>query len=698
MALTTLDSAGKSIPVKSAADPSAASGRQRNPKPRSKCRRPGRPAILPRLIIWSALSAAFTAMVVQYSLRHGRLILFPSFDDVGYMADGIQRLHTFYIHGMAGFLGEYVRMPPHSPYSDLLATASFAIFGAHDWAPYAGSAILVLILLASIDSFLSGIPLWQRTLIYLFALTMPLSAIAVHEFRPDLCCSLVTATGVLFTVGRPLTTSSRGRQLAIGTLFGAAMLIKPPVFPATATFFLASLAASTAADWFSGRPTPKFKSLIVCWLTCLIPFILIPLPHYILNGRAILQYIYDNMFGAHRSTWESKEPLAGQLLYYITGFGGSMMLRLDVRVLAVLLAVGTAHHLWLAHRPRLLRMSAVTAMLFLAYLIPTMNHIKQQFFGLTFQIMLVLASVCVLKNWLLIERYRRPRVPVATFVLLATLLYSFDVFRMPAAWGDYTSPWIVDRRQNAYDLYHAVLQNDTTVGRPVRVFATFTGDANPSLLNYMALRDQIPLECYSLPDSSDVAPTLAELDHTDFALAAESGSGLVADFLLSSALQDRVLAALRAREDFVEVAHATFHQTSKNIYLFKNDPFHGWEAVEGFGGVEGPLPDAWAVQWGMGPRSVLRFNAGRDGAFRLDCSARNAFAGQVMVVKLDGLQVARKKLPPSTKFADISIPLTLKKGTHRIELDYALWDKTSPRPAAVLFDLLRVMPRDWPRN
>ncbi|HEY2944983.1 MAG TPA: hypothetical protein VGN09_21295, partial [Vicinamibacteria bacterium] len=113
-----------------------------------------------RVLLWIVLSAGFTLIIVQWSLRHGRLILPPTYDDVGYLADGLSRLEVLYRDRLPGLLAEHFRHPPHSPFSSYLALAGFALFGAHDWAPYASNVIIVLALLAFVDYLLRERAWW----------------------------------------------------------------------------------------------------------------------------------------------------------------------------------------------------------------------------------------------------------------------------------------------------------------------------------------------------------------------------------------------------------------------------------------------------------------------------------------------------------------------------------------------------------
>src|SRR5262245_14571733 len=115
-----------------------------------------------RLLLWAVIAAVFTAAAVQHSFSRGRLAGEIDFDDVGYFNDGLRRLDLLYDEGVVAFVENYECQPPHSPFSSLLALASFAVFGIHDWAPYAGNGILILFLVALLDGLLRDVSSWLR--------------------------------------------------------------------------------------------------------------------------------------------------------------------------------------------------------------------------------------------------------------------------------------------------------------------------------------------------------------------------------------------------------------------------------------------------------------------------------------------------------------------------------------------------------
>jgi hypothetical protein len=104
-----------------------------------------------------AFAALLTVLILNYSFRHGRLSTLPAFDDVTYLADGLQRLAVLKSGGVRGAWDDYLRHPPHSPYSECLAAAAFAVFGPHDWAPYGANGLLAFAFFLAANVLLRGI-------------------------------------------------------------------------------------------------------------------------------------------------------------------------------------------------------------------------------------------------------------------------------------------------------------------------------------------------------------------------------------------------------------------------------------------------------------------------------------------------------------------------------------------------------------
>src|SRR3954462_14352714 len=91
--------------------------------------KPSAGALATRVLLLAIPAAAFTLLVVQYSLRRGKLLVPPTFDDVSYLKDGLSRLDAFYRGGFLGLLVQFPKQPAHSPLAAFLAVSGFALFG-----------------------------------------------------------------------------------------------------------------------------------------------------------------------------------------------------------------------------------------------------------------------------------------------------------------------------------------------------------------------------------------------------------------------------------------------------------------------------------------------------------------------------------------------------------------------------------------
>ena len=105
------------------------------------------------------VSGIFVYRSLIESFAHGRLASEPYYDDVGYLYPGAivcrhSRRVCFWT--LTGYM--------HAPFSVLLAASSFAVWGAKDWAPYAGNVVVVICYLLALCYFLRQLPIGVRGL------------------------------------------------------------------------------------------------------------------------------------------------------------------------------------------------------------------------------------------------------------------------------------------------------------------------------------------------------------------------------------------------------------------------------------------------------------------------------------------------------------------------------------------------------
>jgi hypothetical protein len=640
-------------------------------------------------LFWLTICAAFTAIVIRYTMLYGKLVVHPFYDDVSYFFDALLKLQALYRGGLPGVYREIVREPPHSIFSTLLALGSYVIFGARDWAPYAGDGLIVLAMAGFVNWMARGMALWQRVALFLFVLTIPISAKAVYEFRPDIASAFCAAAGATLLVSRPLTRSSWKYRAGAGALFGLAMLIKTPTFPLTLFVFAAALGVASVADLLllPGRPT--WDRFVVSWLQCGMVALLVPLPVYMLQPLEILHYIYDPVFGKANEMWRSPGSRMWHLLYYFTGDGGMDMLSRHLYLLLAIIALGFALAVIYQRLDVLARLLCFLAVTAAAYVIPAGMSIKQEFFGTTFDFMLIFTGVYVLV-WITREmRFAGSRAVVGV-VLLAGLAVSHfpPVLYIPGGANSIARRRIVDQ------LYGALRAQG--VGSGPRVFMTTTGFVNASVLDYLSLKQGLPpFNLSEVSFSGDLKDFAAEIDKADFVIASEQGnSEAYGGFIASGNIQDQTLALVRDSGEFEQVAaYPTLNP--KRYFLFKRiPPFAGWEALEGMGPLEGPYPD-WMlpqVRWGYGPKSDLRVTVDHAGDFQIRGWARGAMAGLEMTIRVDGREIGRHVFANDRDFERFAFVVSLQPRRHEVEMSYSNWAKEADKPMAVLFKSMELVP------
>jgi len=674
-----------------------------------------------------------TLAVLQFSFRHGRLILYAGFDDVGYFEDGMRRLQVFYDKGFGAVITHYRTIPPHSPFSSAMAFVAFALFGFHDWAPYALNSLLAFGYFLLADRLLRGAAFWQKIVCFVFVATLPFVGMAVHEFRPDHAVALFTATGVFLLLTAPFVHGSRRRQLAAGAMFGLAMLTKPPVFPQTLVIGAATLLLATFSDWGITQKRPRASCVARAWCWVLLPFIVIPLPHYWLDFGGICAYIKDILWGANRASYLYRGNRAAHLLYYLTGDGGRVMLGDDIYLFTALLPVLLLSVLALRRRADFMHAAALSMVLVLAWVIATANKTKSAFFGLTFDTLLAFMAVYFMGRIMVALRHRAARAPrgdaalkpwrqylaqgwarAGSLALIIATISGMYQFQWPTRTGNYYTGWQQNRREIATGIFDVIVSHSTFGGADAApapdpkvlmedkvgtqtpsVLFCEVGDMNTSLMNYMALKRQVDISFIINGHATSMQDMMDGIDNADFVIAAESGTMLVADFLALNNWQDQILDTLRARHDFRQIGKFTFRKFGRSIYVFEHIGFFGFKVVKGLGAIEPAIPalHQTAVRWGTGPRSTIRVNAKTAGDYDLWWNARTFWPGQVVTVKLDGIQVANPTVIASpVNFTQALIPLKLTAGLHQIDLVYTYWQPPGidPRPMAVLFKELQV--------
>jgi hypothetical protein len=642
-----------------------------------------RDTALRRFLIWSIISAAFTALVVQFSYAHGKLSCPPFYDDVAYFEDALHRLEVFHSSGMGALIVDYVNSPPHSAFSSFLAAGAFAVFGVFDWAPYVANGLVIFALVAFLDFLCRDLSQWRRLAVMFIVLCVPISAMAVHEFRPDIPSALSAAMGTAMLLWRSLTQTSWRYRVMAGGLFGSAALFKPPTSPLTVIVFVAAIGMAVVVDLIMLRPDSR--KMLIAIAQCCAAAVLVPLPHFLIDGRDTYGYIYQNIFGPSHSTWARQGSVLWHLRYYIDGPGGAAMFGGMLGPLVIATVVGLIAFAALRFREQALRLIGLTIVAAVAYAVPAVMDVKEPFFGTTFSWILAFAAIFVVADLL-----RRPGwLPVATVLVFCAV--SLRAARLGPNLVQRGSAVVLERNRLVHDIYAALYNEHFPFYS--RVYLTTTGYVNPGVLDYYFRRDTLhAMNIDANSFSDDLGTHAREVASADYVIASESGNGVAyADFVKSGLVQDQTLAIVRGNADFQQIgAYPTL--TGKCYFLFRRvNPFCGWISPIGLT----PLVPAEKGQRvthyiATGPSINLVIPANGPSRLRLAARIQSSISPLEVHFKVDGRGNRERFFNEAGKIQELTFALTLRGGgEHSVEL---LFDPPATEPNPITFSQLEIIP------
>jgi hypothetical protein len=632
------------------------------------------------------LAAMVTAACVQYSFRHGRLIFRgPMADDANYFVDGLQRLQVFDRSGFSGLVRSLINQPPHAPFSSLLAMISFAIFGHHAWAPYAGNGVIVLALLAMVNRLLPDAYPWQRGLAYALVLATRLPMTAIVEFRPDIACGLVTAWAILDAFKSPLMGCMPHRRIRLGALMGLSLLIKPSMAPVNVVLFTASFGLAITAEILAGPSPPVAPVLLRRILKAagmvLLMALLVCLPYYLFAWRETYDYIFSNVFGGRKNIWEFHGTALDVARYYydLPHHAGEFLLGIGhLYLLSAIVFCGVAITIWRGSRETRLRLIGLSIVTILAYAIPTIARTKNPFFGATFHSLLLLGAVISLRQFLTF--FRCPGIAmliastVASVMLLQPPLNRGDPALSPTSWSN-----------RLLDQVYATVQTGQ-IGD--RIFIPAPGTmVSWNTMNYLSLVDRTGRRFTNLDYGKwdDQEQISAELDQADWVVVGDTGNDEARKDLPNGndglALYQ---AAIAARTDFAQVAefpawtlphvYHVFHRTTPAFAGFDKS------TASGLSEEDGPHPE-WQlpkVRFALGPDTRLKFNVQTPGDQTIILSYLSKVRNEGLTVLLDGREISSTTCDADDAFHDLRIVAPCKTGIHELQIHC-----TNRQPAAM---------------
>jgi hypothetical protein len=511
-------------------------------------------------------SIGFTWMVLSQSTVNGRLAAMSVFDDSSYLYDAAKRSETLERSGWSGWFWELRTHPPHAPYSSAMAFLSFQALGRHDWAPYVTNVIIVLVLSGYACRMTRSMPRLGPVLAVATMLALPLTGWSVHEFRPDLACGLFTSILLIEIVSVLPEKRTLMWSVALGLLFGLCLMTKPSVFPVTGLLTGSALLISLLRTWIDptqrGMLGRSFVSCVVLGLVGLAVWA----PYMVVAHDHIIPYIMDNIFGPNREFWVMKGSLKEHLAFYLYGYGGmfaigNFRLPFLLWMIAAGLFVGGG---WRSGQR--LTLMCLGLLLVASYVLPTMNEVKQPFFGAVFYF--TYTFVALLSMAWLVDRYRsiRPLTFLLVVLSLGTLAYGMKNWRSPYINLGHEGEGAVVQRE-VYEIVRAHAKDGC------RFSVTTSGWVNGTTLAYSLCRDGVKLVDHREKWlTGDLSEHERIMKWSDIVITSEPGTGLVDEQFPAAKKQIELLKLAESLGELTPIGQVQT-RSGKSFHIFANTSY-----------------------------------------------------------------------------------------------------------------------------
>jgi hypothetical protein len=618
-----------------------------------------------RLALLAGIAVLFTAWMIQCSVRRCRLAVPATNDDVSYFNDAVDRMDRFDQGGMLGLLKSFRRNPPHAPFSTVLAFVSFGIFGLHDWAPYAGNALIVLALLTFVEWMVRDCSRAFRGFAILITLCLPCTQWAVVEFRPDMAAAIATSIGVFLLAPISLASRRPSYSLAVGLVFGLALLIKPSMCVLTAAMLAGSMMVSLMADCLINRNMlgKSVGRVALTWTACLV----VSAPYYLLNHKYIIDYIYNNTLGKQAHLWSYTGTKTNHLLYYLTG-GAVETLGPYRWPLAIVIILGACTMLRSRQKADIVHMLSLGLMIIAAWAVPTATPFEHGLYGLTLYYLVALTAIGSMR---FLFAGPRPVFPLfgRPIMLAAAAAAIMVALRAPIAW---VSPsQATEIAHTCTDILEALRAN-ALANEPVVFVANQGRFPHADTLRWLSRKMGCGCRFVGMGFSGDLDECRQSMEQSHFILAFSSTTRLTGlPNLPSEVLSQQTLALARSLDGFSEI-RAFPSYDGATFYLFANNRFAGWFKREGLGILVGPFPqfNASLVCWANGAETRLGFKNDTGKVQRLIVSCTAPMPGQSLTVVLDAKAIHSSPVPDGGRFMDQTIPIDAGSGNHEICITY----------------------------
>ena len=227
------------------------------------------------------------AILMAGGAVYGRLAVPPINDDVFYFVDALQGLQVFRDHGTLALLSEWIKHPPHAPYSYLAAFLAFLLTTGSNQGPYLLNAVAVSL----ITLFLVlGFRFHRSTslLISLILVTSTWFDYTITFFHPDLVAGYGTAAVAAVLLWQDWTLRKTADALLAGAAAGLILLVKPVAVAMIAVVWTLAMLGGIAT---AGLDREALKTSARRLLPGMLVAALVAAPYFISEVHIIIDHI-----------------------------------------------------------------------------------------------------------------------------------------------------------------------------------------------------------------------------------------------------------------------------------------------------------------------------------------------------------------------------------------------------------------------
>ncbi|KAB2903098.1 MAG: glycosyltransferase family 39 protein [Burkholderiaceae bacterium] len=523
----------------------------------------------PSVIFLILLSVVYACFSVNFSFEYGRLSTVIGYDDIVYFNDGLARLRVFYERGIFDFLLDLGKNPPHSPFSTLLATVAFAVFGVRDWAPYVANASVVFVMLLLVRHIVRSMSLYAQVAILFFALAPYFVMATVTEFRPDLPAGLFGAVAVFLAVTRPIEETRLRDRLFLGGIFALALLTKPTASLFVVVMMLASLGFAVFRS-YSSSPRIGISAAIFLAAQCLMVSIVLVLPYYWANWTHLTRYVSS---ATGSDIWVYSKDWNVKLWMYLTGVYGRYLLGGYLYIYAPAIALCGGMLLLQGRKDAAKTLGGLVVMILMAWFAPTYLGMGNPFFAATFYYLLLFAVVYGLAEFSQsMAKSFGARFYIYAFVAVVAVFVLSLSFATSQASSPRSRPAFHDDSVKvSREIFQALEDDIVTQNRQsATIYYTATGYVNNDLFAYYFNKKNRKILLTGLfTFDTDEREWMRLIQMSEYIVASEPGTGGVAnESFPSGKLLNKSMALVRSRSEFSEIKSVRL-STGASYYLFK---------------------------------------------------------------------------------------------------------------------------------